>query len=101
EEAGIKAHALQKHGIIEFEFQGNPEILEVHIFRGKEFDGEPRETEEMKPEWFHVDELPYDSMWPDDRHWMPLFLEGKKFTGTFLFGENDIILEKELQILEK
>jgi hypothetical protein len=24
-------------------------------------------------------------MWPDDRHWMPLLFEGKKFQGDFMF----------------
>ena len=32
EEAGIEAEFLEKVGIIDFEFKGNPEILQVHIF---------------------------------------------------------------------
>lgn len=96
EEAGIELKNLDKVGVIEFEFQGNPEILEVHIFRSDDFLGEPMESEEMKPQWFHVDEIPFKDMWPDDIHWMPLFLGGKKFKGKFLFGESDVILEKEL-----
>ena len=96
EEAGIEIRNLDKAGIIEFEFKGNPEILEVHIFRSDNFLGEPIETEEMKPQWFHIDEIPYKEMWPDDIHWIPLFLSGKKFKGKFLFGESDIILEQEL-----
>ena len=96
EEAGIEVKNLDKVGIIDFEFKGNPEILQVHIFRSDSFLGEPNESKEMKPQWFHVDEIPFKEMWPDDIHWMPLFLNGKKFKGKFLFGESDIILEKEL-----
>jgi len=96
EEAGIEVINLDKAGIIEFEFKGNPEILEVHIFKSKNFSGEPTESEEMKPQWFHIDEIPFDTMWPDDIHWLPFFLEGKKFRGRFLFGKSDAILEKEL-----
>lgn len=96
EESGVEVVNLDKVGILDFEFKGNPEILEVHIFKSKDFSGEPVESEEMKPQWFHIDELPFDDMWPDDRHWMPLFLSGKKFKGKFLFGESDVILEKEL-----
>lgn len=96
EEAGIEVEDLEKVGILDFEFKGNPEILEVHIFRSGEFSGEPTESEEMKPQWFHVDEIPFKKMWPDDEHWMPLFLQGKKFKGKFLFGESDNILEQEL-----
>ena len=96
EEAGVEISNFDKVGIIEFEFKGDPEILEVHIFRVNDFSGEPRETEEMKPQWFDQNELPFDSMWPDDRHWFPLLLSGKKFKGKFLFGKNDVILEKRL-----
>ena len=96
EESGVEVKNLRKVGIIDFEFKGNPEILEVHIFRSDDFEGIPIESEEMKPQWFFIDEIPFASMWPDDIQWMPLFLKGKKFKGKFLFGELDVILEKEL-----
>ena len=96
EEAGIEAENLEKVGMLDFEFKGNPEILETHVFKLDKFSGEPAESEEMKPQWFNVSEIPYKEMWPDDIYWLPLFLAGKKFKGKFLFGESDIVLEKEL-----
>ncbi len=96
EEAGIEVRDLDKVGIIDFEFKGNPEISQVHIFKSDNFSGEPTESEEMKPQWFHVDEIPFDKMWPDDKYWIPLFLNGKKFKGRFLLDELDVILEQEL-----
>ncbi len=101
EEAGIEVGQLKKVGIMEFEFKGNPEVLEVHIFGSYNFSGEPIESEEMKPQWFHINEIPFDEMWPDDRYWMPLFLNGKKFKGKFLFGESGIILEQKLTEVEE
>lgn len=97
EEAGIEMANLEKLGIIEFEFEGNPEILEVHIFRSDEFTGSPTESEEMKPEWFDANAIPFEKMWPDDKHWFPLFLDRKKFTGKLLFGEGDVILDMTLK----
>lgn len=97
EEAGIEIEKPEKKGFIEFEFQGNPEILEVHIFKARQFLGDPIETEEMAPKWFHVDEIPFNDMWPDDIHWFPLFLADKTFKGYFLFGEGDQILEQRLK----
>ena len=94
EEVGINVREMEKKGIITFEFQDDQETLEVHIFHVLEFEGEPTESEEMKPQWFHVDKIPFEKMWSDDKHWMPLFLDGKKFKGRFLFGNektNDII----------
>ena len=96
EEAGIKVQNLEKVGIINFEFKDNTEILQVNIFKSDNFLGEPKESEEMKPQWFHIDEIPFKEMWPDDIYWMPLFLAGKKFKGKFLFDGLNIILEKEL-----
>lgn len=101
EEAGVELSHLEKVGIVDFEFKGNPEILEVHIFRSEKFSGEPKESEEMKPQWFGVDEIPFDDMWPDDIYWMPLFLSGKKFRGKFFFGKSDTILSKELVEVEE
>lgn len=96
EESGVEILQMQKVGILDFEFSGNPEILEVHVFRIGEFSGQPVETEEMKPHWFHTNEIPFKDMWPDDIYWMPLFLSGKKFKGKFLFGNADVILKQEL-----
>lgn len=85
EEAGIEALEIAKKGVIDFEFENDPKILEVHLFHVTKFAGSPQETEEMKPQWFHVDEIPFDKMWSDDIHWMPLLLGGKKFKGNFFF----------------
>ncbi len=100
EEAGITATEMEKQGILEFEFQINGGIFEVHVFQIKGFTGTPKESEEMKPQWFDIADIPYDTMWPDDKFWLPLFLEGKKFRGRFLFGENDVILANKLSEIE-
>jgi len=97
EEASLKVKDIEKVGIVDFEFKGQPEILEVHIFRGSGIEGELEESEEMKPCWFHTNDIPFESMWPDDKHWLPLFLQGKKFKGRFLFGEADSILDMKLE----
>lgn len=96
EEAGIEVDDLEKVGMIDFEFMGDPEILEVHVFRSTLFSGDPTETEEMRPQWFSVDGIPFVNMWPDDSYWFPLFLSGKKFKGKFLFQDHDRILAREL-----
>lgn len=93
EESGLEVGDLEKFGIVEFEFENNPEILEVHFFKTDDFSGELRESEEMRPQWFAIDEIPKEK-WPDDEFWMPLFLEGKKFKGKFLFNQ-----EKETKII--
>lgn len=97
EEAGVIAGGIEQRGIINFEFKENPEILEVHVFKGNNIQGELQESEEMKPQWFHVDEIPFARMWPDDKHWFPLFLQDKKFRGRFLFDDSSSILDMKLE----
>lgn len=101
EECDITLTKMEELGVHEFEFshdRGN--VLEVHTFRGDTWEGEPIETEEMKPKWYSVDAIPYDEMWPDDRYWIPLFLENKKFRTKFLFGEKDQVLEQDIQVVD-
>lgn len=92
EEAGIRVPTIEKTGIIHFEFSGNPEIWEVHIFRAMDFEGDPSETEEMEPKWFALSEIPFEQMWYDDKYWVPLLLKGAKFRGKFNFDEKQNFL---------
>ncbi len=101
EEAGVEVSELEKVGVIEFEFQGNPELLEVHIFKATNFTGTPSESDEMRPQWFPTDQIPFDEMWSDDPYWVPLFLDGKKFRAKFLFGPGDKVLKHQIIKVKK
>lgn len=81
---------LFHHGDLAFEFPTKPEWgMNVSVFSIKTWTGEPTESEEMKPEWFPVTKLPYDQMWWDDKIWLPKLIEGKKFSGKFVFGDDE------------
>jgi 8-oxo-dGTP diphosphatase/2-hydroxy-dATP diphosphatase len=101
EESGLFPLSMRKRGVLTFEFEGDPEALEVHIFKITEFRGKPVETEEMRPQWFVQKDIPFDQCWPDDRFWSPLFLRDKKFRGRFLFRGHDTILTQELEEVEE
>ena len=103
EETGIEAEPsdLERYGILEFEFQSEPDkVLEVHVYKVLTHDGDAVETEEMRPQWFMIDEIPFKHMWADDPYWMPLFIKGSKFRGRFLFDEPSTS-EKAASIIEK
>ncbi|OIB58754.1 8-oxo-dGTP diphosphatase [Natrialba sp. SSL1] len=57
-----------------------------HVFRTTEFAGEPRPSDEARPEWMPVDDVPYDQMWEDDRLWLPGVLDGDTVAGEFHFA---------------
>ena len=67
------ADSLVQQGLISFHFVNDPSWdNDCSVFVGHEWEGEPAESDEMKPQWFSLeDPLPYDQMWPDDRIWMP------------------------------
>lgn len=44
----MKAKNLIEAGVLLFEFVGDPIILEVHVFRTEDYEGEPIETEGMQ-----------------------------------------------------
>lgn len=99
EEANITPEALVARGVLLFRWIDKSEILEVHVFRVTTWSGEPSETEEMRPKWFPFAEIPYEDMWSDDPFWLSLFLDGKKFKGSFVFDKNDHVLSHEMEIL--
>jgi 8-oxo-dGTP diphosphatase/2-hydroxy-dATP diphosphatase len=102
EESKMEINKLEKIGIINFKFQDSPKnILEVHFFQILSYKGVPKETEEMRPRWFHEEYLPYNKMWPDDRYWVPIFLRGKKFKGKIYFKDQDTILKEKIRIVKK
>lgn len=106
EEIGVVVNDLKKIGILDFTFENEPKILEVHIFKAENFEGDITESEEMRPEWFAIEEIPFEQMWSDDIHWMPFFLENKLFKGRFHFDRpsdaeySAKILYKELEEVE-
>jgi 8-oxo-dGTP diphosphatase / 2-hydroxy-dATP diphosphatase len=85
EEVNISPKEMEKAGLLEFSFENDPKILEVHIFRINDFIGRPEESEEMRPQWFKFDEVPFHQMWSDDEYWFPYLLDRKLFKGKFHF----------------
>ncbi|XP_056117646.1 oxidized purine nucleoside triphosphate hydrolase [Rhinichthys klamathensis goyatoka] len=97
EESGLTVDTLLKIGNIKFEFIGETELLDVHIFRADTYKGEPTESDEMRPQWFDTDKIPFSQMWADDVQWFPLMLQKKKFLGYFKFHGHDVIVEHKLE----
>lgn len=98
ESGGLKVLNPKKQAIFQFNFPHKPEIdCEVHVFKATEFNGEPQETEEMKPKWFDESEIPFNEMWSDDEIWLPLFLDDRILKGEFYFDDKDNIIDYSLK----
>jgi 8-oxo-dGTP diphosphatase/2-hydroxy-dATP diphosphatase len=100
EESQVKVQNLEERGVIEFTFLDTGNVLEVHIFKILSYAGSPKETEEMKPQWFEIIDIPFSQMWPDDVYWMPMFLKDKKFKGEIAFKDENTIISHNLEVLD-
>ena len=103
EETSVKLDKsnLSKVAVIDFFFPHKPEWdQKVHVFTAKKWNGYPAESEEMRPEWFPIKNFPIDKMWPDDPHWLPHILDGKKVRASFVFGKADDILSQDVKLVE-
>ncbi len=97
EEAGIVATALEPRGALSFTFQDGIDPLEVRVFIATAWIGTPQETEEMAPQWFPLNQIPYSQMWADDLHWLPKLLAGEHFTGVFVFQDTETLVSAEVK----
>lgn len=96
EETGIEIpiEKLEARGVLHFHFSAKPDWnQDVNIFVAHGYKGDFMETEEMRPEWFDIDKIPFDHMWEDDIYWLNRVIEGESVEFEFYFGEDGFIEE--------
>lgn len=102
EELGITIVNFYQVTLLDFitvEGERAPSHFRVHTFMSDLWDGEPTESDELRPEWFSTSKIPYKTMWPDDEYWLPEVLSGKNLKATFRFGEKGKILSHKIKII--
>jgi len=100
EEISVDVKDLRKVAKLSFYFPYNPKWDQmVHVYLAENWDGDPKESDEMRPRWFTVNELPFDDMWPGDIFWLPEVLKGNLLRAEFKFGEKDVVLDKKVEIV--
>lgn len=92
EEIGVTPLDLTRVATLNFFFPKAPEDKnwnqQVCVFLVTKWQGEPEESEEMKPEWFPKNNIPLEEMWDADTHWMSAVLEGKLLKAKFIYDNN-------------
>lgn len=66
-------------------FFGDTPMFDCSVYLTRKWSGEPVETNEMRPQWFSIDNLPFAEMWPADVHWIPGVLAGSTIEATVTF----------------
>lgn len=90
--AALKFHLVAEHDFIQ-DAEEDPWHMYVYAYLCDEWQGEPEESEEMRPQWYQTDAIPYENMWEDDKYWLPQVLQGQKVQGTFIFDSDDKLLK--------
>jgi 8-oxo-dGTP diphosphatase/2-hydroxy-dATP diphosphatase len=100
EESGVTVNSMKKVAVLHFYFPDDPKRKEwnqdVHVFIVDDWEGQPEESEEMKPQWFRIDDIPYKQMWDDDEVWLPKVLDGKRVVGYFAFDFDNKMIEHKI-----
>lgn len=101
EEAGVRVaeRDLSEMAHLTFFFPARPEWDQVvHVFLARRWEGEPVESNEMRPAWYRASEIPFADMWQDDLHWLPRVLAGQRVRAWFTFGpDNETVAEARVE----
>lgn len=98
EEVCVTVTGFRNMGRVRFINVNKPKWnMDVVVYVVDDWEGEPKETEAMKPLWFDANSLPKERMWKDNLYWVPKVLAGEVVDVVFLFGENGEMLEYEFR----
>lgn len=101
EEIGVSVKSAYKVGELTFRFPHNPAWDHfVHAYISEEWEGELAESDEMRPQWFKVEDIPWSGMWPDDKFWLPEMFRGNRIRASFVFGKGDVVLNILIEMVE-
>ncbi len=90
EESGVEAAVADLYHVATLRFYFKKDQTwnqEVYVYGLQQWSGEPVESEEMRPQWFAFERIPYGEMWVDDTYWLPQVLQGKKLEAEFYFND--------------
>lgn len=98
EEIDVTIKSLSKIAEITFYYSHNPAWNQlVHVYFCSEWEGMPKESDEMSPRWFSVLDIPFANMWPDDIFWLPIVLHGDLVKASFTIGTENVIEQQDVR----
>ncbi len=102
EEIGVKI--LKPNKVAELYFylvdKEKTRDLIVHVFMVNKWEGKPKESEEMRPKWFKIDDIPYNKMWDGDDLWIPRVLSGEKIMAKMGFNKDNKLIKHSLKVVK-
>ena len=101
QQTGLLPTKVTSHGTIRlFLNNSNEYTYRIHVFSTRLFTGALKSNVDGEAKWFDMSEVPYHDMWPDDKYWTTLVMQGKRFDADFFLDEHNEKVTK-YQIREK
>ena len=97
EEIGVHITKIERMATVIFDdlyYRNEPERVPMYVFIATEWEGEPQESDEVKPEWYTLSDIPYEKMWEDAQVYLPRVIRGEKFEAYFRYNEKDECVEQ-------
>lgn len=90
EEIGVTPTNFTKMATVTFDewMNGERKLIVTNVYIATDYIGKIIETDEMKPKWFNLNEIPYNEMFEDDEIWLPEILKGNKLTAKFVYDKD-------------
>ena len=103
EEIGVTPTDFTKMATITFDEWINDEEKQVimSVFVAQNYVGKIVETDEMRPKWFNLNDIPYDKMFEDDKIWLPEILKGNKLNAKFVFDKEFKMISSKIDIVNE
>lgn len=103
EEIGVTPTNYEQVGKIDFDmwYKGEHSIMEMFIYNCYAYSGQIKETEEIRPEWFNKNQVPFDRMLADDKLWLPQVLQGSKVKGSVKFDKDMNMLYNDIKTIPR
>ena len=98
EESGVTIKTPDLSQVASFYYHEPQGDWEVTVFLCNKFEGIPKESKEMLPEWFEMDNLPLNDMWENDSLWLKKVFSGNKLLkGKFWHDKNGRVIKHKLR----
>jgi 8-oxo-dGTP diphosphatase len=99
EEVGVTPTRFHQVGEVIFIFPNKPKWnLSTAAYIVEKWEGNPIETEVIKPQRFAKTSLPVNQMWDDNKYWVPLVLSGETVQAVFVYGDdNKTVVDMQIQ----
>lgn len=99
EEVGAKPTKYEHVGKIDFDlwYKGEHSNMAMYIYKCYEYSGKIKETDEIIPNWYDTNKIPFDRMLADDMLWLPQVLKGQKVVGQVKFDKDMKMLHNNIR----